>query len=103
MQQPLVASDLHPQQTALKSHVTFSSLIPSSIVWCSPAPPRRTARRLEAEGLPFAMVAGRKYRPLNQGRRRLAARIQRGGQQPQPRWRPALTRGAFKSCRALRE
>jgi hypothetical protein len=46
---------------------------------------RRTASRLEAEGLPFAMVAGRKYRPLNEGRRWLAARIQRRGQQPQPR------------------
>jgi hypothetical protein len=29
---------------------------------------RRTGRRLEAEGLPYAMVAGRKYRPLNEGR-----------------------------------
>jgi len=46
---------------------------------------RRTASRLEAEGLPFVMVAGRKYRPLNEGRRWLAARIQRRGQQPQPR------------------
>jgi hypothetical protein len=43
---------------------------------------RRTASRLEAEGLPFAMVAGRKYRPLNEGRRWLANRIQRRGQQP---------------------
>lgn len=44
---------------------------------------RRTASRLEAKGLPFVMVAGRKYRPLNEGRRWLAARIQRRGQQPQ--------------------
>lgn len=46
---------------------------------------RRTARRLEAEGLPFAMVAGRKYRPLNEGRAWLAARIQRRGQPPKRR------------------
>jgi hypothetical protein len=41
---------------------------------------RRTGRRLEAEGLPYAMVAGRKYRPLNEGRAWLAARIQRRNQ-----------------------
>jgi hypothetical protein len=46
---------------------------------------RRTASRLDAEGLPFAMVAGRKYRPLNEGRQWLAKRIQRRGQQPQAR------------------
>jgi hypothetical protein len=34
---------------------------------------RRTGRRLEAEGLPY--VAGRKYRPLNEGRAWLTARI----------------------------
>ena len=39
---------------------------------------RRTARRLEAEGLPYAMVRGRKYRPLNEGGAWLAGRIQRG-------------------------
>jgi hypothetical protein len=38
---------------------------------------RRTARRLEAEGLPFAMVAGRKFRPLAEGQRWLATRIRR--------------------------
>ena len=37
----------------------------------------RTARRLEAQGLPFVMVRGRKYRPLNEGRAWLAGRIQR--------------------------
>lgn len=37
----------------------------------------RTARRLDREGLPFALVAGRKYRPLNEGRVWLAGRIQR--------------------------
>ena len=36
---------------------------------------RRTAKRLELEGLPFIMVGGRKYRPLRQGRAWLAARI----------------------------
>jgi hypothetical protein len=38
---------------------------------------RRTGARLEALGLPFAMVAGRKYRPLDEGRKWLAGRIQR--------------------------
>jgi hypothetical protein len=37
---------------------------------------RRTAKRYEAEGLPFVMVAGKKFRPLNAGREWLAARIQ---------------------------
>jgi hypothetical protein len=46
---------------------------------------RRTATRLEAQGLPFAMVAGRKYRPLNEGRKWLAERIQRRGQAPKRR------------------
>ena len=40
----------------------------------------RTARRLEAEGLPFTLVRGRKYRPLREGRAWLAARIQRRNQ-----------------------
>jgi hypothetical protein len=40
----------------------------------------RTGRRLEAQGLPFVMVAGRKYRPLNAGRRWLADRITRRNQ-----------------------
>jgi hypothetical protein len=43
---------------------------------------RRTAKRLEAEGLPFAMVAGRKYRPLNEGRAWLATRIKRHNKPP---------------------
>jgi hypothetical protein len=46
---------------------------------------RRTATRLEAQGLPFAIVAGRKYRPLNEGRTWLAARIERRGQLPTKR------------------
>jgi hypothetical protein len=43
----------------------------------------RTARNLEAEGLPFVMVGGHKYRPLHEGRAWLAARIQRKNQPPQ--------------------
>ena len=50
---------------------------------------RRTGRRLEAEGLPYAMVAGVKYRPLNEGRAWLAARIQRRNQQTPRRRRRA--------------
>jgi hypothetical protein len=41
---------------------------------------RRTAKRLEREGLPYVMIAGRTYRPLNEGRAFLAARIQRRNQ-----------------------
>jgi hypothetical protein len=37
---------------------------------------RRTAKRYEGEGLPYVMVAGKKFRPLNQGREWLRARIQ---------------------------
>jgi hypothetical protein len=48
---------------------------------------RRTARRLEREGLPYVMVRGLKFRPLNEGRSWLAGRIQRRGQQPQRRRR----------------
>jgi hypothetical protein len=36
---------------------------------------RRTAKRYEREGLPFVMVRGRKFRPLNAGRTWLASRI----------------------------
>lgn len=45
----------------------------------------RTSKRYEKEGLPFAMVAGRKFRPLREGREWLAARIQRRNRPPQ--WR----------------
>jgi hypothetical protein len=38
---------------------------------------RRTGKRYEADGLPYAMVAGCKYRPLNAGRAWIAARITR--------------------------
>jgi hypothetical protein len=41
---------------------------------------RRTATRLEIEGLPYAFIGGRKYRPLNEGRAWLAGRIQRRNQ-----------------------
>ena len=37
---------------------------------------RRTARRYERDGLPFVMIRGRKFRPLNAGREWLARRIQ---------------------------
>ena len=43
---------------------------------------RRTAQKFDAEGLPFVMIAGRKFRPLNEGREWLAARIQRRGKPP---------------------
>jgi hypothetical protein len=36
---------------------------------------RRTGKRLEAEGLPFLVVTGVKYRPLNAGRAWLSNRI----------------------------
>ncbi len=36
---------------------------------------RRTGKRLEAQGLPYVMVTGVKYRPLNAGRAWLADRI----------------------------
>ena len=48
---------------------------------------RRTARRLERDGLPYVMVRGVKFRPLNEGRIWLAGRIQRRGQQPPRRRR----------------
>jgi hypothetical protein len=38
---------------------------------------RRAARRLDAKGLPFVMVRGRKFRPLNEGRTWLAGQIVR--------------------------
>jgi hypothetical protein len=43
------------------------------------------AHWLEAEGLPYILIAGRKYRPLNEGRAWLAARIVRKRQQRAPR------------------
>jgi hypothetical protein len=47
----------------------------------------KTAQRYDAEGLPFAFVGGRKFRPLQQGRAWLADRIQRKGQSPKRRRR----------------
>jgi hypothetical protein len=38
---------------------------------------RKTAKRYEAEGLPFLWIAGIKYRPLNEGKRWLTARVVR--------------------------
>jgi hypothetical protein len=50
---------------------------------------RRTAKRYEMEGLPFVMIRGRKFRPLNAGRTWLAARIQvQGAYSPPRRGRP---------------
>jgi hypothetical protein len=46
---------------------------------------RRTAGRLDAQGLPFTIVNGHKYRPLNEGRAWLANRIVRRGQPPKRR------------------
>jgi hypothetical protein len=47
----------------------------------------RTKRRMEAKGFPFTIIAGCKFRPLNEGRRWLAARIVRKGQAPTRRRR----------------
>jgi hypothetical protein len=38
---------------------------------------RKTGKRLEAEGLPYVIVRGYKYRPEQEGRAWLASRIQR--------------------------
>jgi hypothetical protein len=46
---------------------------------------RRTARRYERDGLPFVMIRGRKFRPLNAGREWLAARIQSVAYRPRRR------------------
>jgi hypothetical protein len=51
---------------------------------------RRTGSRLEAEGLPYTFIAGRKYRPLRESQAWLAARIQRRNQ-PKPKRKPAVT------------
>lgn len=36
---------------------------------------RRTSRRYDAQGLPYILIRGRKFRPLNAGRTWLASRI----------------------------
>jgi hypothetical protein len=38
---------------------------------------RRTSQRMDKDGFPYIYVANRKYRPLNEGRAWLAARIKR--------------------------
>jgi len=48
---------------------------------------RRTAHRLETEGLPFVLIGGRKYRPVAEGRAWLATRIKRKQQRQQRRAR----------------
>jgi hypothetical protein len=49
----------------------------------------RTAQRFDHEGLPFVLIKGAKWRPVNEGRRWLAARIVRRGQEPQRHRRSA--------------
>jgi phage terminase Nu1 subunit (DNA packaging protein) len=39
---------------------------------------RRTLSNWDRQGLPFVMVGGRKYRPLNEGLAWIASRIKRG-------------------------
>jgi hypothetical protein len=46
---------------------------------------QRTALRLETEGLPYIMVGGCKYRPLNAGLAWLAGRIKRRNPPQKPR------------------
>ena len=41
---------------------------------------RRTGKRYEREGLPFILIRGMKYRPLREGRKWVADRIQRPNQ-----------------------
>ena len=53
----------------------FCTMAPCACTACGNGANRRTAKRYEREGLPFVMVAGRKYRPLGQGRAWLASRI----------------------------
>ena len=50
-------------------------MAPCACTACGNGANRRTAKRYEREGLPFVMVAGKKYRPLGQGRAWLASRI----------------------------
>lgn len=38
---------------------------------------RRTSQRLDKDGCPHIYIGGKKYRPLNEGRAWLAARIRR--------------------------
>jgi hypothetical protein len=38
---------------------------------------RRTAKRYEREGLPYILIRGRKFRPLNAGRTWLASRTRK--------------------------
>jgi hypothetical protein len=52
---------------------------------------RRTTRRYERDGLPFVMIRGRKFRPLNAGREWLAGRIQAVAYRPQRRRRASKT------------
>ena len=42
----------------------------------------RTGRKLDAKGLPFVMISGKKYRPLAEGREWLKGQIVRGPATP---------------------
>ncbi len=62
-------------------------------LWCDEVlggASKRTAKRLEPQGLAYVFIRGSKYRPLIEGRRFIAARIQRRNQQPRRR-RPRRT------------
>jgi hypothetical protein len=52
---------------------------------------RRTLGNLDHQGCPFAMIAGRKYRPLNEGLNWIGSRIKRLNQR---RGRPRKTERA---------
>jgi hypothetical protein len=80
---------IEDQSKAAAGHITIPGdvLVPDA-EFCAEVlngATRRTARRLEREGLPYVMVRGLKFRPLNEGRSWLAGRIQRKGQSRQRR------------------
>ena len=71
-------SNKNPRQLR-RITIPGDELVPDA-EWCAEVlagAHRRTATRYEADGLPFVMIAGCKYRPLNEGRAWLAARIKR--------------------------
>jgi hypothetical protein len=53
---------------------------------------RRTAGRYDKLGLPYLMVNGEKWRPINAGKGWLASRIQQRNQKPERRHRPRAVR-----------
>ena len=77
----------HPRAAAERIEIPGDTLVLDK-VFCDEVlggATTRTGKRYEAEGLPFAMVAGRKFRPLREGREWVAARIQRRSQPPKRR------------------